>query len=289
MEKLVQSVELNEVTLHYTKTGTGQPVIFIPGSISDYRTWENIPEYFSDHYTCYVISRRYQFPGKFTKGGDSSVAANTQDIAAFIQTHKISPAIVIGHSFGGYIALNLAIQFPELVSCVVAEEPIFAPALVRNPKNPLELFGLMFKNFKAGKSFARLGIKGIEPTFKALANGDTKTAQETFIDGVTDGKKTPQTLDDSTRKQLEDNIAALAAEDPFINSIQMDDLEKIKCSVLLLSGTESPYVFQYINEELKKKIVAAELATFDGAGHWIHIAQKDGFITSVKEFLKRQL
>lgn len=281
----LKTFNTNGVALHYAKTGSGRPLLFIPGSVSDYRTWTKINPKFADKYECYIISRRFQYPGTYPPGGDSSVAANTNDIASFIKAKKLSPAIIIGHSFGGFVALNVAIQFPELVKCVVAEEPLFAPALARNPKNPLELLGLMFSNPKVGKSFARLGLRGMEPTFKALAKGDTLTAQKTFIDGVTDGRKTPATLDELTRRQLADNIAALVGEDPFNNSIRMADLKKIKCKTLLLTGAESPYAFQYINEQLKRAIVQSQLVTFNHAGHWIHIDQMDNYVTTVTNFL----
>lgn len=282
----MQSFNTNGTTLHYEVMGKGRPLLFIPGSISDYRTWTNIRSHFADTYECYVVSRRFQYPSKYSSGGDSSVAINTADIAAFIKDKNISPAIVIGHSFGGFIALNLAIQHPELVQSVVAEEAIFAPALVRNPKNPLELLALLFRSYKAGKSFARLGIKGIDPTFKALAKGDVLTAQKTFIDGVTGGKKTPDTLDKLTQQQLVDNIAALAGEDPFINTITMDSVAKIQCPVLLLSGTESPYVFHYINQRLRERIRSSTLVTFSGAGHWIHIEQAEKFIATINNHLR---
>ena len=287
MDNTIQTFNTNGVTLHYTKIGTGQPLLFIPGSASDYRTWTNIQQHFADKYECYSISRRFQFPGKYPTGGDSSVTVNTTDIATFIKEKNLSPAVIVGHSFGGLVALNVAIQFPEIVKCIVAEEPFFTPALAKNPKNPLELIGLMFKNFKAGKSFARLGMKCFEPTLKALAKGDTTTAQKIFIVGVTDGKKTPSTLDELTRLQLADNIAALAGDDPFNNTNKMDDLQKIKCPTLLISGTESPYVFQYINEQLKKFIRQSQLVSFINAGHWIHIDQADKYVVTVTDFLKR--
>ncbi len=199
----------------------------------------------------------------------------------------MGPAIVVGHSFGGFIALNLAIKYPQLVKCVITEEPIFAPALVTNPKNPLELLALMFRNFRAGKSFARLGMKGIDPTFKALAKGDTDSAQKTFIDGVTEGKKTPQTLDELTKQQLADNIAALAGEDPFINNIKLSDAKQIACKALLIDGTDSPYVFRYINEQLEKHIPNVKRVTIQNAAHWIHIDKPNEFEKVVSKFVNQ--
>ncbi|MGI8598806.1 MAG: alpha/beta fold hydrolase [Chitinophagaceae bacterium] len=287
MDNLLQTFNVNGVTLHYSKTGSGQPLIFLPGNAGDYRTWSNIYQRFADDgYECYVISRRFQYPSKAVENGDSSVPANTADIAAFIKDKNLSPVIVVGHSIGGFIALNLAIQHPELVHSVIAGEPMFGPALVRNPKNPLQLIGLMLKDYNAAKSFARLGMKGIGPAVKAFAKGDIQTAQEFFIYGTTDGKKTVATIDELTRQQLADNVANIAGEDPFNNNIKMKDLASIKCNVLLLSSTESPYVFQYMNEELKKRIPQAELQIISGAGHWLHIDQTDKFVTTVSNFLK---
>ncbi len=285
MENL-QTFAANGVELHYSQSGSGKPLLFIPGSISDYRTWEGIRAHFEKTHRCFVLSRRFQFPGHYVAKGDSSVDANTEDIAAFIRGMNLAPVTLVGHSFGAFVALNLAIRYPELVEKVVAEEPIFAPALASNPKNPLQLLSLLFRNFKAGKSFARLGMKGVEPTFKALAAGDTTTAQKTFIDGVTDGKKTPETLDELTRRQLEDNIAALAGEDPFINKIKLSDAKKIACKVLLLSGTESPYAFRFINEQLEKNIPKAQHHVFQGASHWIHIDQAGKFSEMAGDFIK---
>ena len=114
MDNLLQTFNVNGVTLHYSKTGSGQPLIFLPGNVSDYRTWSNIYQRFADGYECYVLSRRFQHPAKYIMNGDNSVAANTADIAAFIKDKNLSPAIVVGHSNGGLVTLNLAIQHPEL-------------------------------------------------------------------------------------------------------------------------------------------------------------------------------
>lgn len=286
MENSLKTFSSNGATLHYLQQGQGPALLFIPGSISDFRTWTDVFPRFTKDFTCYVLSRRYQYPAKYPPNGDGSVELNTEDIANFIRVNQLAPVNLLAHSYGGFIALNLAIKYPELVKDVVAEEPIFAPALVKNPKNPLELLGLLFRNFKAGKSFARLGMKGIEPTFKALAEGDLVSAQKTFIDGVSNGKKTPETLDELSRAQLSDNIAALAGEDPFNNKIKLKDVEAIKARVLLLSGTESPPVFAYIAQSLARKIPQARHQQFEGADHWMHLGQQEDFISRVESFLK---
>lgn len=286
MENL-QTYNVNGVTLHYKQSGTGPPLVFIPGVISDYRTWMGISKKFKSEYTCYVLSRRFQFPDNYPEGGDSSVAVNTEDIAAFIRDKNIGPATVVGHSYGGFIALSLASYYPQYVKKLVVEESFFAPALASNPQSPLELIKLMFIDFKAGKSFARFGIKAMKPTYEALEKGDTATASEAFIAGITLGNKTPETLDEITRKQLIDNIAALAGEDAFNNEIKLEEARNIDCEVLLISGTESPYFFQFINKRLEKVIPNVEHISIPNTSHWTHIDKPRSFVNTVTKFLKK--
>lgn len=283
--ELLQQYQVNGIKLHFQRTGSGQPILFIPGSISDYRIWNHISSQFDNQFSCYVLSRRFQYPDKYPKGGDSSIAANSADIVSFINNMKLAPVILAGHSYGGYIALNIAIKHPQLVKSVVAEEPIFAPALVTNPKKPWQLLGLFLRNFKAGKSFARLGMKGIDPTFKSLAKNDFASAQRSFIDGITDGTKKPEHLPPIIQQQLADNIASLEGEDPFNTSLKLADAKSIHCRVLLISGTLSPYTFQFINEQLEKTIPGAKHVYIQGATHWVHNDQPTAFTRAVMQFI----
>ena len=94
MNNTMQTFHTDTATLHFSKMGSGQPLLFIPGSISDHRTWTNIQYKFTENYECYNISRRFQYPGSYPNGGDSSVDSNTSDIAHFINDKKLSPAII---------------------------------------------------------------------------------------------------------------------------------------------------------------------------------------------------
>jgi len=49
--------------------------------------------------------------------------ANVAELAAVLQAEATEPVVVVGHSFGGNVALNLAAAHPELVAALVLLDP----------------------------------------------------------------------------------------------------------------------------------------------------------------------
>jgi pimeloyl-ACP methyl ester carboxylesterase len=79
------------------------------------------------------------------------MAAHAEDCAAVIRGLGLAPAIVVGESMGGYVAVVLAARYPELVRAVVLVDggiPLQAPADV-----PVE----MVLSAVLGPALARLG------------------------------------------------------------------------------------------------------------------------------------
>lgn len=266
-------------------SGRGKPIVFIPGSVSDYRTWSQLYPTLEKSYTCFVLSRRFQYPSIYPQDGSNTIDVNTKDIINFITENDLRDVTLIGHSFGGFLALHIAAQLPDRVTAVVAEEPIFTPVLMPK-KSMLGVLKLVLKDKEAGKSLIDLGVNGMEPAFKALTQGDVKAAKNAIITGLTAGKKTPATLDTLTRIQLDDNIATLIDEDPFNHTIHLREVTTLQARVLLISGSDSQPVFRYINERLSEIIPKAKMQTISGAGHWVHIDQATRFEAAVVEFLK---
>ena len=70
----VKVVRAGEVELHYVEQGNGIPVIFVHGSVDDYRTFQPQLEPLSQHYRVISYSRRYNFPNARTTFTDSHSA-----------------------------------------------------------------------------------------------------------------------------------------------------------------------------------------------------------------------
>lgn len=109
--------------IHYVETGEGQPVLLIPGAWSTYRYWNRIIPLLSKHYR--LLALDYLGAGDSDKpqsGFGYTVEEQADLIAGMMDTLQISKVHIIGTSYGGSIALNVAARYPDRVGSIVSIE-----------------------------------------------------------------------------------------------------------------------------------------------------------------------
>lgn len=111
------------IRLHYEERGSGTPIIFVHGSLSDYTYWQQQMEPFATKYRAIVYSRRYNFPNSNPAQSGYSAIMDADDLARLVRTLGLGKIVVIGHSYGALTALFFATRHPELVSAMVLAEP----------------------------------------------------------------------------------------------------------------------------------------------------------------------
>ena len=114
---------LNGIDLEYEVSGTGEPVIFIHGAfIADaFRPLVAQPELAS---RCRLITyHRRGYMGSSHTSGPISVGQQAADCRALLNHLGVERAHIVGHSFGGSVALQFALDFPEVVHSLALLEP----------------------------------------------------------------------------------------------------------------------------------------------------------------------
>jgi esterase len=115
---------VNGVNLYYEDHGEGAPIVLIHGcggsalgfaeAVTELATLGGVIAY--DRRGC----SRSERPEPYDR---TSVAEHTDDAAALLDALEAAPAIVIGRSYGGTIAADLALRYPDRVRAVVMLEP----------------------------------------------------------------------------------------------------------------------------------------------------------------------
>src|SRR5437879_8615559 len=101
----------NGVELHYAERGSGIPVVFVHGSLSEGGFWNEQVAYFAAHgYRAIAYSRRYNPPNttKPQQGYSADVAAD--DLAGLLGALHLGLVSVVGHSYGAVKGLCVGLN-----------------------------------------------------------------------------------------------------------------------------------------------------------------------------------
>ena len=110
-------LNLRDINMYYETSGEGDPVLFIHGLGSNSDDWSSQMALFAK--THRTITYDVRGHGRSDKPpAPYSVPLFAADAAALIKTLGIAPVNIVGHSMGGMIAFQLAIDEPELVSAM---------------------------------------------------------------------------------------------------------------------------------------------------------------------------
>lgn len=255
--------------LEHIKNGNGEPVVFVHGSVSDYRTWTNQMEKFSKKYRAITYSRRFHWPNeRISEKEDYSMHQHVSDLEAILKAIN-KPVHLIGHSYGAFICLLLAIKSPQLMrSLTLAEPPVITLYVSNNPK-PLEIIKLLFTRPKTAIALVKLGAKGFDPASKELKRGHIEKAVEIF-GKATLGKDNFSNLSDSRLKQVYQNVIEAEFTGSGFPPLEESKIREIRLPTLLISGENSPNIFKLLINRLMQLIPNAEKRVIEGASHISH-------------------
>ena len=161
----MNTISINDKNLAYEVRGKGEPVLLMHcGFVADA---------FAPLMNESDLSRRYRLINYHRAGygqsdrayGPMTVAQQTADARALLRELGIQKAHIVGHSYGGVVALQLALDAPEVVHSLALLEPSL-PAALGDPEVALKFME------GAGKAFAQFGA------------GDKAGAVDTWLTGA---------------------------------------------------------------------------------------------------------
>jgi pimeloyl-ACP methyl ester carboxylesterase len=95
--------------------GDGLPVVFLHGLVGLNEHWEGVVERVQHKVRCIL----FQLPLLQLRGEDCSIHGATRLTARFLDEYLDEPAVLVGNSFGGHVALRIAIEHSPLVRGLV--------------------------------------------------------------------------------------------------------------------------------------------------------------------------
>jgi len=87
--------------------GSGQPLIMLPGLNSGADTWRETCAALQPEVQCHLLQLP-GFAGQAAIASDAFLDAMRERVLAYVDEHKLTSPVVIGHSLGGLLQIDLA-------------------------------------------------------------------------------------------------------------------------------------------------------------------------------------
>jgi pimeloyl-ACP methyl ester carboxylesterase len=251
--------------LYYEEVGEGVPILLIPPAGSTASTWGAVVEQLA------LIGRviTYDRRGYARSGGEPahSMSTHTADAAAILESLGAAPAVVVGTSAGGAIAVDLAVRRPDLVSEVVAHE--FPWRYARHVPSASQVVAL-----------AKIGLLTLLRRDRAAVEALLRSAY-----AYRDGGSAWDAFPEEWRKAARDDAKAALAD--FRNSIGVypsaADLATVAVPVVCSYGARSPLKMVRLVRALAVAIPGAKTREIEGAGHAAPFDAPDNFVELIAE------
>lgn len=121
---------MSDIKLHYTRQGSGPPLLLLHGNGEDGSYFTHQIGYFSRQYKVYAIDTRGH--GQSPRGdAPFTMAQFARDLLDFMDEQELARARILGFSDGGNIALTFALAYPERVEKLVLNGANLDPSGVK--------------------------------------------------------------------------------------------------------------------------------------------------------------
>ena len=237
--------------VYFDKSGSGDPIILLHGWGVNSSIFNSIVELLNKKYLVYVID----LPGfgKSEEPDDYYTLDNYVDLLyQFIIDKNIQNPIILGHSFGGRIAIKYASLY-HVNKLILIDSAGLKPKNYFQIKTKILIYKLKKKYYKLTKNV----IKYNDLLLNCGCN-DYKNASQVM-------KKT---------------LSVVTKE--YLDSL----LKLITCDTLIIWGKKDEVTPYYHATKLKKKIKNAGLVTLEGVGHFPFIESKKTFNKILKSYLE---
>ena len=256
-----------DIDVHYDAYGSGDPIVWVPGTGLRGATWDRQVREFRLTNRCITLDLRGSGD---TMGGSSSftVADLATDVAGLLDALHIVSAHVVGLGLGSAVAQELALARPDLVrtavllatwSSTARENHIrrhFESRLYALEHGPLDVFA-QFAFWMSAPS-----VVDDEPELQARVERELKEATSARLDGT---------------------AAHFRAD---LGHETLDRLGGITAPTLVVYGDEDLITLPAYNERVGSVIPNARVQRLAGAGHLAYLERPEELNRRVAEFLR---
>jgi pimeloyl-ACP methyl ester carboxylesterase len=256
------SLAIDGVDLHYEELGVGNPLLLVHGTGAYSAIWGEVPELLAASNRVITYDRR----GFGQSQGERAANAHRHvlDAAALLEHLDAAPAVVVGWSGGGVLAIDLAASRPELVRSLVLIEP--ALHLVLGPSlGMLRMSARMLQaRIRRDPRAAAVAMYRWANSYTSGGNGFDRLPPEEQEGMLAHAPSTVREMDQLMRPAPPSRV-----------------MRGITCPVTCVQGSLSEPVFGRAIERVQRLLPQTRVAGVDGGAHMLHRDRPEEWVQAV--------
>ena len=250
--------------------GEGKPpLVILHGLLGSSRNWQAAGKRLAEDYEVFALDLRNH--GTSPHIGSMTFQDMVDDLALWLDKQKLGRIILLGHSLGGRVAMLYSCRNPHGIdTCIVVDvAPKDYPPLHRNVLASLSALDLD-------------GLENRAEAEAALASRIENWTLRRFL--LTNLAREP---DGGFKWQVP--LAVLEEYMPIFskNPLRADD--RFKGPSLFVRGALSNYILDRDSHSIAVHFPNYVLSTIRDAGHFVHMDNREAFVTCIRYFHEQQL
>lgn len=251
--------------LYFREFGAGEPVIILHGLFGFSDNWQTIAKSLASQYL--VITPDLRNHGRSPHLPSHTYEEMAEDLRLFMENHWMHSAVLIGHSMGGKVAMQMALNHPDMVEKLIVVD--IAPGKAADNHSGIfeALLGIDLSVMQARADIESYLVSRIP---------DMGTRQF-LLKNIT--------RNDDGKFAWKMNLPVLWRHFPdILDAVTGEPFDK---PALFVRGDRSDYIKDADTALIMTLFPQAEITTIPNAGHWVHADKPNELITVISEFLDR--
>jgi pimeloyl-ACP methyl ester carboxylesterase len=220
----------------------------------------------SDRYHVFALDQRGHGDSEWSRELDYSIGAKAADALAFIDQERLTAPVVVGHSMGGLVAMQMALSHDDVARGFVLVDT--GPEL--SPKGVDVVHNFVVRNVEFDDLDDFLDNVAKHDRFRSREH-IARTVKYNMMSRV-DGK-------------FVSKVDHRRVPDPSDRRLELDLLTSLLYPILVVRGAESEILEAEAAERFVTALPNGRLVTVPGAGHNVHGANTRGFLDAIGPFL----
>ncbi|WNJ18832.1 alpha/beta fold hydrolase [Pontibacter sp. G13] len=250
--------------LNFKSFGQGPALIILHGLFGSLDNWVSHARILAENHSVYLLDQRNH--GKSPHDPEWDYPTMAEDLHDFMDQQGIFQADLIGHSMGGKVVMQFALEYPSRVNRLIVAD--MAP-----------------KSYPPHHTQILETIRSVDlGSLNSRKEADAKLAEG--IDELSVRQFLLKGLGRNEEKQFawKFNFPVIYERYPkILENLEVDD--EFDGPTLFLYGGASHYVTPEDFEDILEKFPQAEFIEMPGIGHWLHAQAPKAFLEHVGKFL----